>query len=40
MRLLLSGSTQVQSGMLLVRSSLCSQFRSIPQVAFNGLGFF
>lgn len=30
MRLLLSGSTQVQSGMLLVRNGICSKFHHIP----------
>lgn len=30
MRLLLSDSTQVQSGMLLVRNGICSKFHCIP----------
>lgn len=33
MRLLLSDSTQVQSGMLLVRNGICSKFHCIPQAA-------
>lgn len=35
MRLLLSDSTQVQSGMLSVRNNICSKFHHIPQAALN-----
>lgn len=38
MRLLLSDSTQVQSGMLLVRNGICSKFHCIPQAALNVVG--